>query len=532
MKLIETCPYCTKQKHDLHVVSESVLASCTFLKLSCGHTVAEMHARVVTPVGITDSPSPTAWSALDTSGHAARPYQIEAVRFFEHTNFKALLADEMGVGKTLSALMALRHNEQLFPVAILVKSSTIYQWAKEFVKWVSPLDGPRTVIPVTSRKMLIPGLAAYIMSHDQLARGGDDKTGSTIDKLLACGIKTIIVDECHSFKDPSAARTKALITLITRGEIQNRIFLSGTPIKSRASEYFTVLNLIDPRRFSSRQSFYNGWLIPNERGSYSRIAPWKADEFQEVTSKYILRRMKHEVLKDLPPFTLNTETVVIDDLTFKKLYNHNLDLFSNFLNGGQALNSTELLGWLARLRRITGKAKISHIVEKTREFFDSHDSPELPKLAIGIHHEDVREALYTTFQVEGLRPLQLSGMDNPARKEQIVQQFTNQNYSPLIANALAGGVGLNIQCCHDAWLMERQWTPSDENQWWARFHRSGQEHPVTGTVFEAKGTIDQFFGDLLREKFRDVSETMGDWSLTTDDNSLRQLAETVSMGRL
>lgn len=424
-------------------------------------------------------------------------FQQEGVKFAENTQLNCLIADAMGLGKTIQALVTLKRNSQItYPTLIIVKGATLFQWAREFSEWVS--KDFTLCMPVTNRTHLIPGFNVYIISMDLIAKQDIQ------DKILSLGIRSIIIDEVQNFKDPSAKRTKALISIIKENDIKYKIALSGTPIKNKALEYFTILNILAPTYFHSLDEFKRHWLIPNEKGIYSHINSYKLDEFKELTSKWIIRRERYEVLKNLPALTRDYQIIEITDGNIKNSYNHTLDLFTNWLNDNKTgVKSQELLGWLTQLRAITGQAKCKNAIEWIKDFFESSDE----SLAIGIQHHSVRDTLYYILEQFGLNPLKLSGEDNVYRKNEIVRHFTNGDNRILVINSIAGGVGLNLQTCANALILERQWSSADEEQFESRFHRDGQKQAMTITYMIAKNTIDEFFHELVQTKRKILVET-------------------------
>ena len=113
------------------------------------------------------------------------------------------------------------------PAIITVKSSTIYQWIKEFKEWTT-LDGMGICPLISSKSYVIPGFKAYIVSHDLLA--------NFTDKFIAIKPAIVIADEVQQFKNPRSARSKALVKLIQDGKVEHKIFLSGTPYQESRSQ--------------------------------------------------------------------------------------------------------------------------------------------------------------------------------------------------------------------------------------------------------------------------------------------------------
>jgi SWI/SNF-related matrix-associated actin-dependent regulator 1 of chromatin subfamily A len=473
-------------------------------KYKCGHS--EIRPKLI----LRD----TTFSNLQNTKEAYE-FQKDGIKFVADTNFRCLIADSMGLGKTIQALISVR-NARLLPCIVLVRSSTIYQWAREIQDWVQ--NDLLAVLPISgTQSPVLPGFSFYVISMDTFSRKDVWK------QLTELHPKAIIIDECHSFKDAEAKRTKALVRFVNTTNT-SRIFLSGTPIKNRANEFFVTLNLIAPERFPSYIRFQREWLEQDERGVYSRLKHWKIDEFHRTLSHFMIRREKEQVLPNLPPITRDYQFVSTDDEAIKSIYNTELDLFDNFIRNGDKINAINILEWLTRLRKITAIAKIPLASEWIQEFQAENGD----KLAVGIHHHAVRDTLRLKFP----SALTLSGEDSALQKDEIVQKFAEHKNRLLVINIGSGGLGLNLQFCWNALILERYWNSTDEEQFEGRFYRDGQKHPVSVTYMMLQGSIDEWFHELVAQKREIFGETLGSWQLTRDPDGLRQLAEKTIQNRL
>ena len=155
-----------------------------------------------------------------------------------------------------------------------------------------------------------------------------------------------------------AKRSQALVELIQLLGIKKKIFLSGTPIKNRASEYFIPLNLLDPLNFPSMDSFQNRFLQRNEQGKYARIDEYMLPTFKALTGQYIIRRERSQVAKDLPQFSRVFASCAIESERLKKLYNQQLDQLQDKQNEhARELSWREVQDNIIAMRRIVGMAK-------------------------------------------------------------------------------------------------------------------------------------------------------------------------------
>lgn len=542
MKLVERCPECNKP---LEILFES--SDLEFYK--CGHSGSKAQRLE----------AGKKFQSLDGE-LSAYDYQIEGYEFCRNSNFNCLIGDGMGLGKTMQSLLTLKnHPDEMLPCLIIQKSATTANWAHEISMWLD--NSPLACFPMVGKQIAIfPGFKTYVISMDSLT-----KNLSALKELHKIQpFKSVIVDECHSFKEDDSKRTQALIDFLSQRKddnklkydeglvegkveiefkpIKHRIFLSGTPIKNRADEFFVTLNLLRPRVFSSRAKFRREFLTQNDKGAWTNINKYRKDYFDETLSEFVIRRDKTKVLKDLPPFSRHYDFVTIESEAIRHLYNKEVDLMSNMM-AQKKMDSLSLLGWLAKMRHITGMAKIQKGYEFAKEYFENTEleksfDPEYPeKLAIGIHHKGVREELMKMFkkhdelyQHEKFNALSLSGEDSAYDKSRISDKFNfNKDHKILVANELAGGVGLNLQGCANVLSLERQWNSADEEQFEARFWRHGQKYPVTCTYIIVDRSIDLFFHEMVEEK-RKIFQ--GTFNITDDPESIRTLVHRVLDNRL
>lgn len=469
----------------------------------------------------------------------AYEFQAEGVKFIHDTNFKCLIGDKMGLGKTVQVLLALANdqNGNKLPCMYIVRSSTVWQWLVMHKEWFS--SNPLGIFMIRGSKNFIPGgFSAYVISMDTLSRLVEFKTdrwGEAIEGseklnkwLLHVGIKSIVVDECHSFKNSDSKRSKALEIFIRLQEIKYEIYLSGTAIKNRADEYYFTLHRLFPEIFPNRETYRAQWLEKDAKGKWARIKPWKLEIFRNLISSKVLRR---EEGRGLPGFRRATTTVSIENEKFKKQYNAELDRLQEICDSKSHVNFNDVKNNLMVLRQIVGNAKVDDAIEYIDEFLDENEDD---KIAIGVHHHSVRDTLYAKLLARGHSPLKLSGEDNADQKNSIVNQFKKKENRILIVSILAGGTGIDgLQCCHNVLFLERQWNCADEEQFEFRFNRDGQINPVLCDYMLAKGTVDDWFTKNV-EKTRTVfGETIGNnWQFVEDEPAFNDFIQETLRNRL
>jgi SNF2 family DNA or RNA helicase len=467
----------------------------------------------------------------------AREYQKRGIKFIIDSDFNCILGDQMRLGKTPQSLLALANRyEERTPCLYVVRSANLWQWIDEHKLWADPL--PLGIFPIIGSKGFIPlGFKTYIISMDTLGRKG------MVDQLKAIGFKLIIADEAQSFKNGSSKRSQALVDLVKslntvdytestnqegyryQGLITKRkcglILLSGGIIKNRADEFYVPLNLVAPHIFYSLEGFRRQWCVQDSKGRWSRINPHRLEAFKETIKPYYLRREKEDVYTELPPMNRMWSVIEIEDESLRRAYNAVLDdMEIDAAAGRESFMDQE--GNLMKLRRICGLAKTDWIANYLEVSLDDSQSE---RFAVGIHHKAVADILLLKLAQYGC--LKLSGADNPEQKYHIMKAFEFSKERVLVMNMVAGGIGMDFHYCNNVIILERMWSSIDEEQFEFRFYNPDKSIKTAATNVEyvvAKGTIDEWFHDMIETKRQMFGETIStNWNITQDPGSFKEL---------
>lgn len=440
------------------------------------------------------------------------PFQVIGAEFLESalavTDGGAVF-DEMGLGKTVQSLAYLKFHPETFPVVFVVKSGIKLQWFKEILRWLGSENLCQIIS--TSNDFVIPVMKGYIIAYDLLVPKEKflKKSGKKISmgfdgaKLDHC--KTVVLDECQQIKNPDSARTKAIRKLCEGKKV---IGLSATPWKNRGSEFFTILNLLDPRKFPSYQGFLDNWVDFYMHGEFVKQGGIKDPaKFKEFIKDIAIRREIADVAIEMPDVNRTRQFTELDNISQKEYDSETSDFvawYNEKVIGGEEDSfdtSSNILAKLARMRHITGLAKIPATVEYAEEFEESTDK----KLTVFVHHKDVGEILYDEFYTKFAHKFPVLRITSDMSDEDrfaVAEKFQNSKRAFLIASTLAAGEGLNLQTCGDAILHERQWNPQNEDQAApGRFRRIGASHSVVNVIFmTAAGTVDELLADIVEQK--------------------------------
>lgn len=469
-------------------------------------------------------------------------FQKRVIERIEENNLQGLINTRMGSGKTIMAASLLRENAAEFTAnftkycVIVTPVGGIYQWKEELEKFLG-LNNIQSIqhamltpqVIYSPKQTLTPVSKVVIVPWTKLSEKNIQK------QLFSGGVASMIVDESHFFKNLNSARTQALIDVSKKMPLNApKVFLSGTPVENNVFELAVVLNQLDPRYFSS-------WLVidrmclHDSRGKAISLAPYWRQTFFDRTKNYIIRIPDEEMDIPLPPS--KHEVVWADARDFEvneefvKAYNTTLSELETILYGAKR-DAGSIIGLMQQLRHHVGRMKIMSLATWIDAWMTMNPGE---KICVGIHHIFVREALCKLLAHR--RPLSMSD-ESPEKKDEIERKFRNGYSNLLIANVISAGVGRNMQFCRNAILMERQWNPSKEAQFFGRFHRPltdeygrvrysfTEEDTVRFWTMNLRNSYDEFMVSMNELKKVIVDSTEEDEDIPPMD-SIFELAEKV-----
>lgn len=512
------CPECKKPAK---IVQEDHFRDTTSRLYDCGHRVNYR------PMKVSDF-------ATFISEDLKRPYQfqIEGAMFAIKSGVRVLIEDEMGLGKTIQALMTmwtmrkeftrmgLKKRESRF--LVVCKARLKVQWMREVLRWCG--DDWNVHIVENEHEFIGNGVDVAVVSYDLLWRFKD------IDGWIAKhGITCMICDEVQNIKNSEAKRTRSVQTIAAG--LKYLIFLSGTPIKNHAGEFFPALNMLRPDKFPTRKGYEMGWVDTYWNGRSMQYGGIRNPEaFKEYTKEFIIRRTRKEVLPELPEVTRDFRFSELGSMVQGEYDKTEQEFVKYYMeSAGEAafVRQSNILGFLSKMRHLTGLAKIAPTVEEVEEFIMETDR----KLVIFVHHKDVAETLVSMLEERRKQwPAEWgqSILYLPASAgQEVIDKFAQPENRIMVASTLSAGEGINLQFCSDFIMMERQWNPANEEQPETRFVRIGQlAEAVFGKYMVAVGTIDEYLSELVEKKRSFSASTLDGKKIKWDEASLlKELAE-------
>lgn len=450
--------------------------------------------------------------------HSLYPFQRAGVRWLFAAGMRAVLGDDMGLGKTPQAWMALELHPSTRVALIVCPGSVLENWVREGKRWAPSWNARVAWSSKEIAKLEIPaeGRHAIIVSWGLMSRE------ATRTNLARLGFDTVVCDEAHYAKTPEAARTRGVIAMLHKAD--HRILLTGTPIKNRPAEFWTLLHAVDPLRF---HTFYPwgetfcgardrriGHKVVRTYDGNSRLA-----QLAKITTPYVLRREKRTVLTDLPP--KRRQRLVLpknDELT--ALTRSVLEEVRSQAQSER--QGTRALGLLGELRQHIGLAKIDAAVEWA---MDANANGE--PVVIFVYHREVGNQLKARLLKEGMRVGMILG-DTPAKDRQsLVDAFQLRHHDActdarcaeacgvrqhgeldILIGSEAIKEGITLVRAALSLQVEYWWSPGDLEQAEDRLCRNGQDRPVLNVYLHLDGTLDDHVAMLLEDKRDTVRQSL------------------------
>ena len=433
-----------------------------------------------------------------------RSYQVDFLKFAAMRNGRVALGDGMGTGKTLQSLAWIAYNRS-FPALIVVNAPTKLQWEKEFRRWLSLVPGcpHRVQILYGTRTRKLDKSCSYIVNWDILTYWQDE--------LAATGFECLIGDEAQAIGNPESKRALAFRHLAA--VIPECIVMSGTPARSRPAQFWTMVSCVDPKMFPT----YKGYLW---RYTCPKATPWGvqfegARNVKELHAKLVsvmLRRTKDDVMKDLPPKTLDVVPLEADAAEMAEYNSEEAGIAD--LQGIAAREK------LTNLTRTAYAVKEKSLLNWVRCFMESDE-----KLLLFAWHRDVVDKLFE--ELKEYNPAKIYGGVTLQQRESEKEKFIQDDSCRImICNIQSGGTGVDgfqKVCCNVAFA-EFASTSTDMEQAEDRLHRGGQERPVSVYYLIATGTIDEDMAEALDSKKKVLASVL-DGKQASDLDLIATIAE-------
>lgn len=438
-----------------------------------------------------------------------RPYQKTGFRWLktlESSGFGGILADEMGLGKTIQVIAFLQTASRAvtgLPSLIVCPASLVLNWADECAKFGSDLGVTLIMGTAKERRALLKehmdSTDLFVTSYDLLKRD--------IDLYTEHSFYCCVLDEGQYIKNQSTLASKA----VKRINARQRFVLTGTPIENRLSELWNLFDFLMPGYLFAHSRFVEKLEKPIVRSGDEAAG----QQLSKMVQPFLLRRLKKDVLKELPPKVEHVRKVQMAD-NERKTYLASVAAAKQDVlmeNSGKL----QILAALTRLRQICcdphlcfenyeGEAsKLDACVELCSGMTEnghqillfSQFTSMLDRIRKRLDEENI-----TTFTLQGSTPKE--------KRAELVRRFNNGEAQVFLISLKAGGTGLNLTAADVVIHYDPWWNIAAQNQATDRAHRIGQRACVQVYKLIAKDSIEEKILDLQEQKAALMEAVSGD----------------------
>ncbi len=465
-----------------------------------------------------------------------RDYQKEGFQWLKtmtEYGFCGILADEMGLGKTLQIISLLEDARELLTeeessgisdekaskksrslALIISPASLVLNWEKEIQKFAPDICTLPIIGTAGERKKLIKKAereTVILTSYDLFRRD--------LEQYQAIEFDFCIIDEAQYIKNPSTQNAKAVKLVKSK----QRFALTGTPIENRLSELWSIFDFLMPQYLFS----YNKFKEKYETAIVRDHDEEKTESLRRQVAPFMLRRLKKNVLKELPE---KIETVIYAKLAGEqqKLYKANLakaklEIGKEIKEGGFESNKIAILALLTRLRQLCchpslcyedykqGSGKLDACMELIEEAVSGEH-----KVLVFSQFTSMLEIIENELKRADIPYYKLTGSTPKEKRAQLVEAFNDESGEMqeigedahvFLISLKAGGTGLNLTAADVVIHYDPWWNFAAQNQATDRAHRIGQKKNLQVYKIIAEGTIEEKILKLQESK-KDLAEAV------------------------
>ncbi|VDO11755.1 unnamed protein product [Rodentolepis nana] len=473
---------------------------------------------------------------LDETGLMLHPYQLEGLnwlRFSYGNKVDTILADEMGLGKTIQTIAFLyslyKDGHSRGPFLVAAPLSTIINWEREFQLWAPDFYVVAYVGDKESRTV--------IREHEFTFEEGGVRGGSravrmrsgaqvrfhvlltsyemiSIDQALLSSIdwEVLVVDEAHRLKNNQSK----FFRMLTTYKIAYKLLLTGTPLQNNLEELFHLLHFMSPAKFNDMQGFLDEFADISKEDQVKKL--------HEMLGKHLLRRLKADVLKNMPSkgeFIVRVELSPLQKKFYKFILTKNFDALS--CRGGGAQPS--LINVMMDLKKCCNHPYLFSAA--------SEDAPRLPngafessalrkacgklellsamlkKLKVGGHRvlifsqmTKMLDLLEDFMEGEGYKYERIDGNVTGQLRQDAIDRFNAVESTSFVflLSTRAGGLGINLATADTVIIYDSDWNPHNDIQAFSRAHRIGQANKVMIYRFVTRATVEERVTQVAKKK--------------------------------
>jgi SNF2 family DNA or RNA helicase len=442
------------------------------------------------------------------------PHQLEtAKQVIESMNGKAILADEVGLGKTIEAGLILKEymiRGLVKKVLILVPASLVTQWAME-------LNSKFFIPAITQRKSYVWEQYDVVVSSIDTAKRNPHR-----EIIYKQDYDLIIIDEAHKLKNNKTKNYEFVQNL----KKKFCLLLTATPIQNRVEEIFNLVSLLKPGHLGSETAFYEKY----KRDSRTLNGD---EHLKELVNKVMIRNRRTDT--GIEWTKRQVETIPIEfSNEEKELYKEITDLrnesewvqsssFSVMTLQREACSSREAVYYTLKnmLKKrenpsVAFQEQIQHLISKVEAVNQNSKAKKAIELIQKVNDKVIIFTEYRATQLylqwflkqHGITSVPFRGGFKRGKKDWMRELFQKQ--AQVLIATEAGGEGINLQFCHNIINFDLPWNPMRLEQRIGRIHRLGQDKDVMIYNFAIKNTVEEHILKILYEKIDLFQKVIGE----------------------
>ncbi len=491
------------------------------------------------------------------------PFQEVGSDFLIRTR-STLLGDEMGTGKTVQVCASLTE----LPALVVCPNSVKRSWAHHIRRWTTAtpfiVEGGATGRENILKEAAKHDDAVVIINYDALrtmsrlapygsirlrrCRECDPKTGEEGITAARCQVhpktlnrfefKTVVIDEAHKIKNPSALQSRAVWAVSTPSHVRYRWALTGTPIANHPGDLWSILHAIMPNAYPTRTGYVDRYCLQSW-DAYGGLAivglnPAHREEFFSLLDPHFRRMRKDVVLSQLPPKVRSTRWVEMTPKQ-KRMY----DDFERGLGtvtdeGGTIIAPNSLVAKLRQMQLSSatvvasedrGPVRMSEPSSKLDALEEILDEMEGKPVAVCAHHRQLIELAVKRLEKRKETYGLITGAVSEYERDKALRDFQEGRIRVLLFTIAAGGVGLTMTASDTLVFLQRSWSMVDNKQAEDRVHRIGAEVHESVHIIDivTRDSVEEDQIGTLHEKFARLEEIVRDRATRTSPTELAEL---------
>lgn len=432
------------------------------------------------------------------------------LKTLRENGFGGILADDMGLGKTLQVISLLLSEQESCEGGahgqrrslIVCPASLVYNWKKELERFAPQLSA-RVIVGLAAERARLVAQSAegeiLITSYDLLKRDAH------LYQDMVFAIQ--VIDEAQYIKNPGTQAAKGVKGI----SAAFKLALTGTPIENRLSELWSIFDYLMPGFLYTYQRFRQEMELPIVTNGDED----KMKRLQRMIRPFVLRRLKSEVLSDLPE-KLEENVYARLEGEQRALYDAHAQRMKELLSEKSdkefRTEKLQILSELTKLRQLCcdpsllfegyqgGSAKLEMCMELLLNAVQGGH-----KILLFSQFTSMLDRLGERLKSEGIRYYMLTGAVGKEQRMQMVENFAKDDVSVFCISLKAGGTGLNLTAADIVIHYDPWWNVAVQNQATDRAHRIGQKNVVTVYRLVSEGTIEEKIL-AMQERKRQLAE--------------------------